>query len=111
MRSTVVLLLLALACSSGLAADAGQAPKAQAQAWDSKRLERELQSLSWKQFRFVVESVPKLRAEVDAYGTFGWEYVRANYQRHRWRKSIAKLDAAQQRQLADLIVLARRKRL
>jgi len=77
---------------------------------DSKQLERELQSLNWEQFRFVVESVPKLRAEVDAYGRLGWEYVKANYTRYRWKKNIDKLDHVQKRQLAALIQKAKKGR-
>ena len=110
MVKAAILLLLTLCAAAGMAAESGHASRMHSPAVESKKLESELQSLNWKQFRFVVESVPKLRAEVDAYGTLGWEYVRANYQRHRWRKSIAKLDPAQRKQLAELIVTARRQR-
>ena len=71
------------------------------------QLEKGLQSLSWPQFRAVIQAVPKLKAEVDAYGAFGWQYVQARYQSYRWQKSIDKLDAAQQRELGRLIVQAK----
>lgn len=70
---------------------------------DSPMLEKELQRLSWPRFRFVVESLPKLRAEVDRHGQFGWQFVRANYRTYPWKKNIDKLDADQRRQLALLI--------
>ena len=75
------------------------------------RLEQELQALSWPQFRAVVQAVPKLKAEVDAYGSFGWQYVQARYQTFRWRKSIAKLKPEQQEELGVLIAQARAGRL
>lgn len=77
---------------------------------DSQHLERELQSLNWEQFRYVVESVPKLRADVDAYGRLGWQYVQANYSRYHWKKNIDKLDVSQKRQLAALIEKAKKRR-
>ena len=70
---------------------------------DSKRLETDLQQLSWKQFRSVVEAVPKLKADVDAYGEFGWQYVQMNYKTYKWKKNIDKLDDGQKHQLARLI--------
>lgn len=75
------------------------------------RLEQELQALSWPQFRAVIQAVPKLKAEVDAYGSFGWQYVQARYQTFRWRKSIAKLKPEQQEELGELIAQARAGRL
>lgn len=69
-------------------------------------LEKSLQSLAWPQFQAVIKAIPKLKAEVDAYGAFGWQYVKARYQSYGWRKSIAKLDSAQQEKLAGLIAQA-----
>lgn len=74
---------------------------------DSLKLEKELQSLSWPRFRSVVEAVPKLKAEVDRHGQFGWQYVRANYRTHPWKKNIDRLDPDQRRQLAVLIQRAK----
>lgn len=70
---------------------------------DSQRMEKALQQLPWKQFRSVIESIPKLKADVDAYGPAGWQFVKANYAKYRWRKNIDKLDATQKKQLAELI--------
>lgn len=70
---------------------------------DSRRLEGELQSLDWEQFRSVVEAIPKLKADVDAYGPMGWEFVKERYKTHEWRKNIDKLDANEKRRLAALI--------
>lgn len=70
---------------------------------DSLKLEKELQSLSWPVFRSVVEGIPKLRAEVDRHGEFGWQYVRANYRTYPWKKNIDRLDPDQRRELATLI--------
>lgn len=77
---------------------------------DSQRIEKDLQGLSWQQFRSVVEAIPKLKADIEAYGPFGWQYVRQNYQTHRWRKNIGKLDEAQKRRLVELIEDARRQK-
>lgn len=74
---------------------------------DSRQMEKDLQRLPWKQFRQVIESVPKLKADVEAYGPIGWTYVQQNYQTHGWKKNIDKLNEAQQKQLAGLIQLAR----
>lgn len=74
---------------------------------ESLELERNLQALTWPQFRAVVEAVPKLKRSVDAYGVIGWEYVKANYQTYRWRKSIDRMDDAQKVGLAELIARAR----
>lgn len=92
-------LFLAMAMAWGLAmATASAAAPA-----DSLELERELQNLSWPRFRAVVEAIPKLRAEVDRYGPLGWQYVRANYRTHSWKKNIDRLDDEQRRQLAALV--------
>ena len=74
---------------------------------DSLELEQRLQALDWRAFRAVVEAVPKLKKSVDAYGPFGWEYVRLNYQSYPWRKSIDRLDDAQKIVLGELIDQAR----
>jgi hypothetical protein len=74
---------------------------------DSSQLEQDLQHLNWKQFRLVIESVPKLKADVDAYGPLGWQYVQANYAKYGWKKNIDKLDGVQRQQLADLIQTAK----
>jgi len=75
----------------------------------SETLEKELQSLNWPQFSFVVKSVPKLKAKVDAYGSAGWRYVQGRYQTYGWKKSIDKMGAAEKQQLSDLIRKARKK--
>lgn len=74
---------------------------------DSLELEQRLQALDWASFRSVVEAVPKLKRSVDAYGPFGWEYVRLNYQTYAWRKPIGRLDDAQKIALGELIEQAR----
>lgn len=68
-----------------------------------EQLEKELQGLDWKQFKAVISAIPKLKADVDAYGPLGWQYVQANYKTYRWRKNIDKLDNVQKIQLAQLI--------
>lgn len=70
---------------------------------DSQALETALQGLSWQRFRFVVESVPKLKADVDAYGPLGWEFVRGNYRRYPWKRKIDRFDAGQRQHLQQLI--------
>lgn len=85
-----------------LAAEASTAT-APAPALSSKVLEKELQSLDWEQFQSVVKAVPKLRAQVDAYGPMGWQFVQQNYRSYGWRKSIDKLDVDQKQDLQDLI--------
>jgi hypothetical protein len=77
---------------------------------DSRKIEQDLQRLSWPQFRTVVEAIPKLKADIEAYGPFGWQYVQKNYQTHGWRKNIGKLDEAQKQQLVELIANVRRPR-
>ncbi len=74
---------------------------------DGGNLERELQSLKWEQFKSVIQAIPKMKADVDAYGPLGWQFVRQNYATHSWRKSIDRLDTTQKQQLADLIQLAK----
>ena len=74
---------------------------------DSVTLEKELQGLSWRQFRSVVESVPQLKSAVDAYGPAGWQFVQANYRQYGWRRNIDKLSEAQKRELAARIERAR----
>ena len=70
---------------------------------DSRRMEKDLQQLPWKQARSIIESVPKLKASVDAYGPLGWQFVEANYQHYRWKKNIDKLDTLKKKELAELI--------
>ena len=74
---------------------------------DSKQLEADLQQLTWKQFKSVVEAVPKLKADVDAYGEFGWQYVQMNYKTYKWKKSIDRLDGEQKHLLTELIQAAK----
>lgn len=90
-----------------LAAESGTRRKTRQPPISSKALEQELQSLSWEQFKFVINSVPKLRAEVDAYGPLGWQYVRRNYRSYSWSKRIGKLDQKRRRELQALIAQAR----
>lgn len=74
---------------------------------DSQQLEYDLQHLPWKKFRSVIEAVPKMKADVEAYGPAGWKYVEARYKTHGWKKGIDKLDDDQKQRLADLIKLAK----
>lgn len=69
----------------------------------SKFLEQQIQSLNWEQFKHVVHAVPKLRAEVDAYGPLGWQYVERNYRRYAWSRSINKMEAERRQELQGLI--------
>jgi hypothetical protein len=108
MRIPIALIALAL-CSGHAAAADTAAPRqkaittATAPLPDGKQIEKELQSLPWPRFRAVIETIPKLKADVDAYGAFGWEYVKANYKTHGWKKNVDRLDEVQKRQLVDLI--------
>jgi hypothetical protein len=77
---------------------------------DSQQIEKDLQQLSWKQFRSIVESIPKLKADIEAYGPIGWQFVQTNYKTHGWKKNIDKLDGSQKRQLVDMIQTAKRSR-
>ena len=70
---------------------------------NTSQMERELQHLPWKQFRQVIESVPKLKADVDAYGNLGWQFVQGQYTKYPWKKKIDKLDETQRNALASLI--------
>jgi len=72
---------------------------------DSKQIEQDLQHLPWPSFKSVIEGIPKLKADVDAYGEFGWNYVKANYTKYGWKKAIDKLDAEQKQHLVDLMRL------
>ena len=51
--------------------------------------------------------MPKLKADVDAYGPLGWQYVQKNYATYGWKKNIDRLDEAQRKLLADLIRAAK----
>lgn len=109
---TIIVWLLATALGTGARAfaeppgpDSGR--EISAAVPDSEQLEKGLQSLSWEQFRSVVNSIPKLKADVDAYGPLGWQYVQSNYRTYHWRKNINKLHADQKIQLAGLIRDAR----
>lgn len=93
--------LMILAASLCLMAQS--VPCGAAEAPDGRALEQALHALSWEQFRAVVLAVPRLRAEVDAYGPLGWQYVERHYRRHGWRRSLDKLDPEQRRELAALI--------
>ena len=105
------LVLLAVLCVSATPAAPRAGVPAQAMekqaAADSVRLEQELQRLSWRQFRSVVESVPQLKSAVDAYGPAGWQFVQANYRNYGWRRNIDKLNPDQRRELAARIERAR----
>lgn len=70
--------VLAASASGAVHSSAGmRAPASNAEV-DSAKMENDLQRLPWKQFRSVVESVPKLTAGIDAYGPAGWQFVQAN---------------------------------
>lgn len=75
---------------------------------DSRQLEKDLQSLNWKQFKSVVEAIPPIRAEVDRYGPLGWQYVQQHYKTYPWKKSIDQLANWQKIELARLIERARK---
>jgi hypothetical protein len=106
MRRLLPALLLSLLLAVA-AAQAGAAAPAAAARPDSGRMERDMQRLPWKQFRSVIESIPKLKADIEAYGPFGWEYVRANYATYAWHRNIDKLDDDQRQRLAELIRAAK----
>lgn len=110
MFKLTLLLLSALATApAALANNTPEPAKAPVRAvgTDSAQLEKALQGLEWPQFKSVVEAVPQLKSQVDAYGKFGWQYVQANYRTYGWRKNIDKLDAEQKKQLGELIAGAR----
>ena len=98
------------ACADGTAADCPEAvivaPVGDAEP-DSARMEKGLQQLPWKKFRSVVEAIPKLRSEIEAYGPAGWQFVQANYSAYGWKKNIDRLDPEQKRRLAELIESAK----
>ena len=73
----------------------------------SQQMSKDLQNLPWKPFKAIIGAIPKLAADVDAYGPLGWQFVRENYKTYDWKKKIDKLDAAQKEQLAELIRKAR----
>jgi hypothetical protein len=99
-----LLLALAVLPSAALSAGPPAVPAAAPPAVpDSKQIEKELQRLPWPQFRTVIEGIPKLKAEIEAYGPMGWQFVQANYKTHGWKKNVDRLDDAQKRQLAALI--------
>jgi len=87
----------------GSAAPSAAVAKELAPVPTSETLEKNLQSLTWPQFKFVVNAVPKLKAKVDAYGKAGWHYVHSHYRTYAWKKSIAKFSPQEKKQLADLI--------
>ena len=100
----------ALAAERHAPASAGLATAATKGDADSGKMQKDLQHLNWKQFRSVIESVPKMKADVDAYGPLGWQYVEANYTTYGWKKNIDRLDETQRKRLAELIQSAKRVR-
>lgn len=97
-------LAIAAAC---LLAALVPAALAGAPAPDSVRMEKDLQRLSWDQFKSVISAVPALKADVEAYGPAGWNFVKTRYKTHAWKKNIDKLDAEQKRRLHELIEKSR----
>ncbi len=75
---------------------------------DSQKLEKELQSLNWTQFKSVVEALPPIRAEVNKYGPLGWQYVQQHYRTYPWKRSIDRLAGWQKIELGRLIERARK---
>ncbi|MGE5466976.1 MAG: hypothetical protein ACM3Y9_06070 [Ignavibacteria bacterium] len=101
----------ALLSSAAHAEDAAPpAPAAATTAPDAMQLEADMQQLDWEQFRSVVESIPKLKADVDAYGPAGWTYVKGKYKTYAWHRNIERLDDDEKRRLAALIEAARKSR-
>jgi hypothetical protein len=90
-----------------MAAPASTAKSGKAGKLDSAQMEADLQHLPWPQFRAVIESVPKMKSSVEAYGPIGWQYVRANYTTYAWKQRIDKLDDEQKQRLAERIHLAK----
>ena len=74
---------------------------------DSRQLEKGLQSLSWKQFKSVVEAIPPIKAEVDKYGALGWQFVQQSYRTYSWKGIIDRLEVSQKHELARLIERAK----
>lgn len=95
MKKLITLLAAALLATAAQAAG-NETP-------DSAAMEKALQSLPWERFKAVVSSVPKMKADVDAYGPMGWEFVKKNYRTHGWKRNIDKLDPEQRQRLAELI--------
>lgn len=112
MRKFLLAFLLWLFIGPGMAATEKPQPISAAQARkaapDSRKLERDLQSLNWKQFKSVVEAIPPIRAEVDKYGSLGWQYVQQHYRTYPWKKPIDRLETWQKHELARLIEQARK---
>lgn len=106
-RLLCALVVCCATAGASAADDAAPVAAATAVAAESLRLEGELQHLAWPQFRSVIEAIPQMKADVEAYGPIGWKYVEANYRTHRWRKNIGRLDAARRDQLEALIRKAR----
>ncbi len=92
---TALIVAAALALSTSMA-EATPTP-------DSRQLEKELQSLNWRQFKAVIEATPEIRREVEKYGPMGWEYVKTNYRSHDWKKNFDRLDNAEKQRHAQLI--------
>jgi len=82
-------------------------PSVDTSAIDSQQMSKDLQSLPWKPFKAIIEAIPKLATDVDAYGPLGWQIVRENYKTYNWKKKIDKLDTTQKKQLAEMIRNAR----
>lgn len=104
--------LLVLPAISGRAQAASEPPSStstESPLPDSQRMEIDLQNLPWPQFKSVVEAIPKLKADIEAYGSFGWQFVQANYTRYGWKKKIDRLDEHQKRLLSELIAQAHKK--
>lgn len=74
--------------------------------FDTTKMERQLQQLPWAQVRAAIESVPKLRADLDTYGEIGWAYVKSKYATYPWKQKIDRLDDDQKRKLDDLLEAA-----
>lgn len=108
MKKLIHAMSLAIALSFGTVQAQADGASTGIAAPDSAALEKSLQSLDWGQFKSVVEAIPKLKADVDAYGPLGWQYVEANYRTYGWKRSIDKLDEEQKRQLASLIESAKK---
>lgn len=74
---------------------------------DSRKLEKDLQSLNWTQFKSVIEAIPPIRAEVNKYGPLGWQYVQQHYRTYPWKRPIDRMAGWQKIELARLIENAR----
>jgi hypothetical protein len=117
MLKTCLFLLAGLTAGAALAADPPSAPNADlpasrpaagtADTIDRLQLEHDMQTLPWPKFKAVVEAVPKMKASVDAYGPFGWQYVEKNYRSYGWKKNIDRLDDEQRQQLFQLVQRAK----